>query len=79
MSHLFLRARFGPELQQAFYDLFREVGVLFQELDHTVGQLGVVEAETADFVQRDEDLAQELLVLQLQGKGEAVDNAPEDL
>ena len=39
----------------------------------------MVEAEAADFVKGDEDFAEELLVLQLQWKGEAVDDATKDL
>ena len=76
---LLLGAGLGPELEQPLDDLLGEGGVLLQELDHAVSQLGVVEAEAADFVKGDEDFAEELLVLQLQWKGEAVDDATKDL
>ena len=36
--------------------MFREGGVLLEKLDDAIGQLGVVQRQTADLVQRDEDL-----------------------
>ena len=79
VCYLLLWARLGPELQQAFDDLFSEGCIFLKDLDDTVGQLGVVEREAAHLVKRYQHLAQELFVFRLQRQGEAVDDAPEDL
>ncbi len=78
-SYLFLRARLRPELEEPLDDLLRERGVLLKKLDHTIGQLGMVEGEATDFMQRNQNLAQELLVFRLERQREAVDNAAQDL
>ena len=54
-------------------------GVLLKELDHTVGQLRMIEREAAHLVQWDEHPDQELLVFCLEGKGKAIDNASQNL
>ena len=73
--HLFLRASFGPVLEQATDHLLCEWGILLKKLDNTVGQLGVVERQALDLVQRQQDLDQKLLVFHLQRQGESIDNA----
>ena len=45
---LLLGAGLGPELEEALDDLLRQRGVLLQELDHAVGQLGVVQRQTSN-------------------------------
>jgi len=79
VSYLLLRAGLGPELEQPLDDLLREGGVLLQELHDAVGQLRVVQRQAAHFMQGNQHLDQELLVLRLQGQGEPVDNGAEDL
>ena len=76
---LLLRARLGPVLEQAADHLLRQRRVLLQELDDAVGQLGVVQRQALDLVQRKQDLDQKLLVLHLERQGKAVDDAAEDL
>ena len=63
---LLLRARLGPVLEQAADHLLRQRRVLLQELDDAVGQLGVIQRQTLDLVQRQQHLDQELLVFGLQ-------------
>lgn len=41
--HLFLGAGLWPELEQPAHHRFRQRGVLFQELNHAVRELGVVQ------------------------------------
>ena len=55
-----------------------ERGVLFEELDNAVGQLGVVKGEASNLVQGDQHLAQKLLMFGLQRQGEAVNDAAEN-
>lgn len=73
--HFFLRASFGPVLEQATDHLLRERGILLKKLYDTIGQLGVVERQALDLVQRQQDLDQKLLVLQLQWQSEPINNA----
>ena len=60
-------------------DHFRQLWVLLEELYHAVGQLCLVLDKSLGLVQGDQHLGQELLVLCLQGKGKAVDDASQDL
>merc|ERR1711884_328402 len=53
---LLLGAGLGPELEQPLDDLLGEGGVLLQELHHAVGQLGVVQRQAPNLVQRDQNL-----------------------
>ena len=59
--------------------MFREGGVLLQELDNAVGQLSMIEGEAADFVERYQDLDQELLVFGFQWQRKAIDDASQNL
>ena len=54
--HLLLRAGLWPELEQSLDDLLGEGGVLLQELHHAVRQLRVVQRQTPNLVQRDQNL-----------------------
>ena len=58
-----------------------ELGVLLEVLRDAVGQLLVVllDGGAGGLVQRDQRAGQELLVLVLEGEGEAVDDGAEDL
>ena len=46
----------GPEPEQTADDWLSEGGILLQELDHAVGQLGVIHGEGAHLVQRHQHL-----------------------
>ena len=50
----------GPEPEQTADDWLGEGGILLQKLDHTVGQLGVVDGQAAHLVQRQQDLEAEV-------------------
>jgi hypothetical protein len=78
-THLFLRARLWPVLEQPLDDLLREGGVLLQKLHYAVGELRVVERQASHLVQRDQHLDEELLVLGLEGQRKSVDDRAEDL
>ena len=54
--HLLWAVDLGPESEEGADDGLGEGGVLLQELDHAVGQLGVVHRERADLVQGHQDL-----------------------
>jgi hypothetical protein len=69
----------GPVAEEAEDDVLGQGRVLLEELDDTVGELGVVEGEALDLVQGEEDAGEEGLVLLLQGQGKAVDDGAEDL
>ena len=91
----FLGAGLGPELEEALDDLLRQRGVLLQELDHAVGQLGVVQRQTSNLrkkiscikwngsflylMQGNQHPNKKLLVLSFQRQGEAVDDRSKDL
>ena len=53
---------------------FRKRRVLLEELDHAIGQLGVVDAEGLDLVEGQENPLKEDLVLVLQRQSEPVDD-----
>lgn len=76
---LLRRVDLGPVLEEASDDVLRQARVLLEELDDAVGELGVVQREALDLVEREEDAGEERLVLVLEREGEAVDDGPEDL
>ena len=55
-TNLFLRAGLGPVLEEAADDLLGQRRVLLEELDDAVGQLGVVQRQALDLVQRQQHL-----------------------
>lgn len=73
------RVDLGPVLEQAGDDLLREARVLLEELDDAVRELGVVQREALDLVQRDQAPCEERLVLVLERERKAVDDRAEDL
>jgi hypothetical protein len=54
--------------------LFSQRGILFQELNYTVGQLWVVHAEALDLVQWEKYAGKEELVLFFEWQSEPVDD-----
>jgi hypothetical protein len=73
------RVDLGPIPQETHHDLFRQRSVLFQELDDTVCELGMVERQRLGLVQGDEDPGEESLVFFLERECEPVDDGPEYL
>ena len=55
--------------------LFGQTRVLFEELNDAVGELRMVDAERFDFMQRQENFDEEMLVLFFQRQRKAVDDA----
>lgn len=68
------RVDLGPIPQETHHDLFRQRGVLFQELDDTVGELRVVERQRLGLMQGNEDPRQESLVFLLERECEPVND-----
>jgi len=58
--------------------IFRQCGVLLQELHDTIGQLWVIHAQALDLVHGKQDPGQEELVFLLEGQGEAVDDGAQN-
>eukprot|EP00050_Salpingoeca_kvevrii_P003372 m.223265 g.223265 ORF g.223265 m.223265 type:complete len:608 (-) comp10822_c3_seq1:2384-4207(-) len=69
----------GPEVEEHREDLLCQCRLLFQKLHDAVRQLRVVHAHALDLVQRQQYLDEKALVLILEGKGKAVDDAAENL
>ena len=65
----------GPVLEQTANHFLGQSGILLEELDYAVSQLGVVQRQTFDLVQRQQHLDQELLVFAFQWQGKSIDYA----
>ncbi|GIX65866.1 FAD-binding oxidoreductase [Babesia caballi] len=78
-EELSLRTGRRPELEDGLEDGGGQAAVLVNVLHHAVGKRGVVAAHGPRLVQRNQGLFQVDLVLLLQGHGEAVDDAAQNL
>jgi hypothetical protein len=76
---LLRRVDLGPIPQQPLDDVLSQTGILLEELNDAVGELRVVQRETLDLVEGNEDPSEERLVLFLEREGETVDDGTEDL
>lgn len=76
---LLRRVDLGPVPKETQKNLLGEHGILLEELDDTVGELGVVKSERLGLVERDEDPGKECLVLLLERERETIDDGSEDL
>jgi hypothetical protein len=76
---LLRRVDLGPIPQQPLDNVLGQARVLLEELHNAVRQLRVVQRETLDLVQGNQDAREERLVLLLEREGEPVNDRPEDL
>lgn len=78
-EHDFLwRINLGPVPQQTQHDFFCESRILFEELDDTVCELGVIECEGFSLVQGNESASKKGLVFLFKRESETVDDRAED-